>query len=131
MFFTTPTDCPSGVSAGHKKPQDVLCNLRGGTNLPLLSVGVDILRKWLNPATYVNLFKTCATPTLFELVCLIPKSPVDKARLNPFSMVFDLIILLNLIVYFKVIIIMNNYLKIFFLFFFSSELTKANDQTKI
>ena len=32
-------------SAGHKKPQDVLCNLRGGTNLPLLSVGVDILRK--------------------------------------------------------------------------------------
>ena len=32
-------------SAGHKNPQDVLCNLRGGTNLPLLSVGVDTLRR--------------------------------------------------------------------------------------
>ncbi len=32
-------------SAGHINPHEVLCNLRGGTNLPLLSVGVDTLRR--------------------------------------------------------------------------------------
>ena len=46
-----PTDCPSGVSAGHKNPQQVLCNLRGGISLPLLSVGVDILLAWLKLET--------------------------------------------------------------------------------
>jgi len=67
-------------SAGQQNPHDVLCNLRGGTNLPLLSIGVEILRKWLKLATYVKRFNTCATPTLLEFVCFIPKSPVDKAR---------------------------------------------------
>mgnify|MGYP007054324157 CR=1 FL=1 len=34
-----------------------------------------------------------ATPTLFEFVFLIPKSPVAKALFIPFSIVVDLIIL--------------------------------------
>ena len=37
-FLTKPTGCPSGVSAGHKYPQLVPCNLRGLTILPLLPV---------------------------------------------------------------------------------------------
>ena len=26
IFLTTPTDPPSGVSVGHKNPQELLCN---------------------------------------------------------------------------------------------------------
>ena len=40
-----PTEAPSGVSAGHKNPHDELCNFLGGTNLPLLSIGVLIRLK--------------------------------------------------------------------------------------
>lgn len=44
-FLTTPTEPPSGVSAGHKSPHDVLFNLRGGISFPLLSIGVFTLLK--------------------------------------------------------------------------------------
>ena len=70
-----------------------VCNFLGGINFPLLSAGVEMRRKWLKLDTYVSLFSTWATPTLLLFECLIPKSPVDSARLSPFSMVDDLIIL--------------------------------------
>ena len=92
-FFTTPTLWPSGLSAGQINPHCVLCNFLGGINLPLLSIGVLILRKWLKLEIYVNLFRTWATPTLLLLICLIPKSPVANALFIPFSIVVDLTIL--------------------------------------
>ena len=97
MFFTTPTLPPSGVSAGHKNPHVVLCSLRGGMSLPLLSMGVLMRRKWLKLEMYVNRFNTCATPTFVELTFFMPKSPVDSAFLMPFSMVEDLMILYTLV----------------------------------
>ena len=53
IIFLASLEVPSHInisvsgskhSAGHKKPHDVLCSLRGGISLPLLSVGVEILR---------------------------------------------------------------------------------------
>ncbi|NBV84568.1 hypothetical protein EBR57_10695 [bacterium] len=64
---------------------------------PLFSKGVLIRRKWLKLATYVKRLSTWATPTLLLLDCLMEKSPVDKARAMPFSMVVDLIILSMLV----------------------------------
>ena len=92
---------PSGVSDGHIYPQEVACNFLGGINLPVISADADTRLKCDKQLKYVNLFNTCATPTLLELVFLIPKSPVAKALLIPFSIVVDLIILYILV---KVII---------------------------
>ena len=100
MFFTTPTLPPSGVSAGHRNPHVVLCSLRGGMSLPLLSIGVLMRRKWLKLEMYVSRFSTCATPTFDDvLTFFMPKSPVDSARLSPFSIVDDLMILYTLVLF--------------------------------
>ena len=45
IFFTTPTDCPSGVSAGQIYPHCVPCCFLGGINLPHFSIGVFTLLK--------------------------------------------------------------------------------------
>ena len=70
----------------HENPEAYLMRV-------MVSRHADMRRKWLRLDTYVSLFSTCATPTLLLLECLIPKSPVESARLKPFSIVADLIIL--------------------------------------
>jgi hypothetical protein len=84
------------------KPHVLECNFRGAINLPppfLSEAGVLTLRRWLIAAANVNLLNSWPTPARLDDVCFMDeKSPVANARLMPFSIVLDFIILPMLVV---------------------------------
>ena len=57
-FFTKPTACPSGVSAGQIMPHKVLCNCLGLASFPSRPIGELIRLKCDNVEAQVSLFNT-------------------------------------------------------------------------
>ena len=58
MFFTSPTACPSGVSAGHIIPHSELCSCRGFASLPSRPIGEFSLRRCDRVDANVKRFST-------------------------------------------------------------------------
>mmetsp|Transcript_30596 Transcript_30596/g.90860 ORF Transcript_30596/g.90860 Transcript_30596/m.90860 type:complete len:303 (+) Transcript_30596:1263-2171(+) len=88
-FLTSPTACPSGVSAGQTMPQCVLCSWRGLASLPSLPIGVLSRRRCERVEAKVSRLRTCETPARIEPGALFcwPQLPVARAYLSPLEMV--------------------------------------------
>mmetsp|Transcript_38487 Transcript_38487/g.101524 ORF Transcript_38487/g.101524 Transcript_38487/m.101524 type:complete len:272 (-) Transcript_38487:1326-2141(-) len=88
-FLTSPTACPSGVSAGQTRPQCVLCSWRGFASLPSRPTGVFMRRRCESAEVNVSRLSTCDTPARTEpgadFCC--PQLPVAMAYLRPFEIV--------------------------------------------
>ena len=84
-FFTNPTACPSGVSAGHTNPQCVLCSWRGFACLPVRASGVFMRRRCESDDAKVSRLSTCETParTVPGADFCCPQLPVASAYLSP------------------------------------------------
>lgn len=92
MFFTSPQDCPSGVSAGHMIPQWVLCRCLGFESFPDLLKGVLILLRWERVDMKVIRERAWDTPCLImSPLGLTPQLPVAKACRNEWVMISELI----------------------------------------
>mmetsp|Transcript_28965 Transcript_28965/g.50936 ORF Transcript_28965/g.50936 Transcript_28965/m.50936 type:complete len:218 (+) Transcript_28965:1824-2477(+) len=101
-FFTNPTACPSGVSAGHTIPQCVLCSCRGAASLPSRPMGELSRLKCDNIEANVSRCSTCDTPVLVGCP-LLPtcQFPVAREYLRPASIVFPSIACLSMLMKFS------------------------------
>lgn len=82
-FFTRPHAWPSGVSAGHTRPQCVLCSWRGLASLPSRPIGVLSRRRCDNVDENVSRFSTCDTPDLAPCPLFDVQLPVASEYLSP------------------------------------------------
>mmetsp|Transcript_70068 Transcript_70068/g.222090 ORF Transcript_70068/g.222090 Transcript_70068/m.222090 type:complete len:218 (-) Transcript_70068:405-1058(-) len=90
-FFTSPTACPSGVSAGQIIPQCELWSWRGFASLPSRPMGEFRRRRCDRVDAYARRFSTCDTPARSPCVPCSPQLPVASEYLSPCVIVLDLI----------------------------------------
>ena len=89
-FFTRPTACPSGVSAGHTIPQCELCSCRGLASFPSRPMGELSRRRCDSVDENDSRFSTCETPARMSCAPCAPQLPVANEYFNPEVMVFAL-----------------------------------------
>ena len=89
-FFTSPTACPSGVSAGHTMPQCELCSCLGLASLPSRPIGLLSRRRWLSVDENDKRLSTCETPARISCAPCAPQLPVASEYLSPDVMVLAL-----------------------------------------
>ena len=82
-FFTSPTACPSGVSAGHTMPQWLLCSCLGLASLPSRPIGELSLRRWLSVDENDKRLSTCETPARISCAPCAPQLPVASEYFRP------------------------------------------------
>ena len=79
-FLTSPTWCPSGVSAGQITPHCELCSCRGFGFLPSRPVGQLTRRRWLSVEANVSLFSACNAASRFSACAGLRVSGRPRAR---------------------------------------------------
>mmetsp|Transcript_9366 Transcript_9366/g.42648 ORF Transcript_9366/g.42648 Transcript_9366/m.42648 type:complete len:211 (-) Transcript_9366:2845-3477(-) len=89
-FLTSPTACPSGVSAGHTIPQWLLCSCLGLASLPSRPMGELSLRRWLSVDENESRLSTCETPARISAAPCAPQLPVASEYFRPEVMVLAL-----------------------------------------
>mmetsp|Transcript_13032 Transcript_13032/g.43180 ORF Transcript_13032/g.43180 Transcript_13032/m.43180 type:complete len:260 (-) Transcript_13032:987-1766(-) len=82
-FFTKPTACPSGVSAGQTIPQCELCNCRGFASLPSRPIGEFKRRRCEIVEEKERRFSTCDTPARMSCAPCAPQFPVASEYFKP------------------------------------------------
>mmetsp|Transcript_4817 Transcript_4817/g.13484 ORF Transcript_4817/g.13484 Transcript_4817/m.13484 type:complete len:247 (-) Transcript_4817:1366-2106(-) len=88
-FLMRPHVWPSGVSAGQRYPQWVLCNWRGLACLVERSMGVLRRRRWDKVEANVRRFSTWDTPDLAAWPRRVSQLPVASEYWSPSVIIFS------------------------------------------